>query len=87
MTASVEKAVAEMGEVKGKYAEAALLVRDLARLGNAEMEMVLGLDPIDEDFAKKAEEHRGRVAQVRAKLLPLFPADPEPTDPPPSNTY
>ncbi len=87
LKADVEKVVAELGEVKGKLAEAAQQVRELARLGSAEMEMVLGLDPIDDDFVSKSAEYRGRVAQVREKLKPLLPADAESTDPPPSNTY
>jgi hypothetical protein len=69
----IEKTVEKMGEVIGKYAEAALLVRELALLGASEMELVLGFDPIDEDFVKKAAELRSRVAQVRVKLKPLLP--------------
>jgi hypothetical protein len=66
--------VIEMGEIKGKYAEAALLIRELFNTADAEMELVLGVDPIDDDFEAKVAEHRARVAKIRGKLQPLLPS-------------
>jgi hypothetical protein len=84
--ADLEKVVAELGDVMGKFAETAALIRELARLGSAEMELVLGSAPIDRAFVGKAAELGGQTMRINAKLFLLLPPDTE-RDPPPSNTY
>lgn len=67
-----ERIVNALGEVKGKNAEAALLMRELWHLADAESEMVTGLDPIDEAFAVRAKELAAKTAEIRARLKPLL---------------
>jgi hypothetical protein len=78
-----ERIVLAMGEVKGKYAELALLVRELWNLADAEAALVTGAEPIDDAFAARTSELMAKTAALRAKMRRLLPAGVEVGEPSP----